>query len=69
MTRAEIRKRVQMMLGEWAGTSGGRNPLQLDTWISTACDELCRGTDAYYAQSAIDIALGKWSMRHRTLTR
>ncbi|HEY3332581.1 MAG TPA: hypothetical protein VGK19_21300 [Capsulimonadaceae bacterium] len=56
MTRNEMRKRVQMMLGEWGGTDGARNPLQLDTWVTAACDELSRATDAYYLRDIADIA-------------
>ncbi len=59
MTRGEMRKRVQMMLGEWGGTAGGRNPLQLDTWVSTACDDLSRATDAYYLRDVGDLVAGQ----------
>lgn len=48
MTRSKISGEVRMRLGEALGTTGGGDPITLDTDITNVCEEMCYDTDAFY---------------------
>lgn len=50
MTRAQMRDRLQNLLGELQGTPGGDNPFALDSLLTESADELARATYCWHTQ-------------------
>lgn len=58
MTRAQMRDRLQNLLGEAQGTPGGDNPFALDDLLSEEADTLARATYCWHTQIDSEIAIG-----------